>query len=361
MTRALVLTERNFDTWHREYLQGEAIAPLPYGIESLERHGFRLSWAQRSETAWWRKPRDVLEHRTGVLVERAIRGARRAAEADVVIALLEQQAYAAGWAKRWGLPPYARKPLVVWSCWLADELRSVTPERRAWLRRSLESADLITYFGPIGGEVLAEAGFDPGRTVELTWGVTTSFYSPGTGPRDIQVLAVGQDRGRDYRTLVAAFEGLDLTLDLVCKPENIAGLDIPANVRLHGTVSMADYRRLLRRAQVVAVPTRERVYPTGSSVALEAASSGCAVVATGTPGLRAYFDDGDNGRLVPQGDVDSWRSVLRELVDDQAQGRRLGLAARERVVARNSSQVMWGELADALEARGMANDRTRDD
>lgn len=358
MTRALVLTERNFDSWHRQYLQGEAIAPLPYGIESLERHGFRLTWAPRSESAPWRKPRDVFEHRTGVLVERTIRGARRAAEADVVIALLEQQGYAAGWAKRWGIPPYSRTPLVIWSCWLADDLRSSTAQRRRWLTRSMQSADLVTYFGPMGGAVLAEAGFSDERTLELTWGVTTSFYSPGTEPRDIQVLAVGQDRGRDYSTLLAAFDGLDLTLDLVCKPENIAGLEVPANVRLHGTVGMAEYRRLLRRAQVVAVPTDELIYPTGSSVALEAASSGCAVVVTSTPGLRTYFDDGDNGRLVAPKDVDTWRSVLCELVDDEDQRQRLGLAARARVVERNSSQVMWRDFAAALEARSIVGART---
>ena len=355
MTRALVLAERNFDTWHRQYLRGEAIAALPYGLESLEHHGFQLEWAPRWTSAPWRKPRDVVEHRTGMPVERAIRGARLAAEADVVIALLEQQGYAAGLAKHWHIPPYSRTPLVVWTCWLADELLSASRRRRSWLLRNVESADLITYFGPTGGEVLAGMGFDPGRITELTWGVTTSFYAPSGRTRDIQVLAVGQDRGRDYRTLLAAFETLDFPLDLVCKPENIAGLKLPTNVRFHGTVSMAGYRALLQRAQAVAVPTHELVYPTGSSVALEAASSGSAVVATATPGLRAYFDEGVNGRLVPHEDVETWRSVLQELVHDEPQRARLGLAARERVVARNSSHVMWRDFAAALDERGITS------
>lgn len=353
MTRALVLTERNFDSWHEQYARGEAIAPLPYGMEALEHYGYRLAWAPRSERAPWAKARDVVEHRSGVLVERALRGARIAAQADVVIALLEHQGFAAATAKRWGIPPYASTPLVIWSCWLADELMSATPERRSWLRRHVDSADLITYFGPTGATVLPEMGLDPSRITELTWGVTTSYYSPDATVRDIQVLAVGQDRGRDYRTLLAAFEGLDFSLDLVCKPENLAGLRIPANVRAHGTVSMSEYRRLLRRAQVVAVPTRELVYPTGSSVALEAASSGCAVVASSTPGLGSYFDDGINGRLVPVGDVDGWRRILTELVQDEGQRRRLGAAARRRVVERNSSGVMWREFAQALRSRGL--------
>lgn len=353
MTRALVLAERNFDHWHRQYLRGEAIAPLPYGIEALEHHGYRLAWAPRREDAPWGKPRDVVEHRTGVPLERAVRGVRLAAEADVVIALLEQQGYAAGLAKRLGVPPYARTPLVLWTCWLADELLAADTKRQEWLRRRVDSADLVTYFGPTGGEVLTSMGFDPDRITELTWGVTTSFYTPGTGTRDIQVLAVGQDRGRDYRTLLAAFEGLDLSLDLVCKPENIAGLRIPGNVRVHGTVTMAEYRALLRRAQVVAVPTHELVYPTGSSVALEAASSGCAVVVSATPGLRAYINDGSNGRLVHDQDVQGWRSVLAELVGDEAQRQRLGAAARERVIEQNSSHLMWAELAGTLDARGI--------
>jgi glycosyltransferase involved in cell wall biosynthesis len=355
VTRALVLAERNFDTWHAQYLRGEAIAPLPYGVEELEHLGFQLEWAPRWDRAPWRKPRDVIEHRTGLLVERAIRGRKIAAEADVVIALLEQQGFAAGLAKRWHLPPYARTPLVIWSCWLADELLSAAPSRRARLLRAVGDADLITYFGPTGGDVLADMGLDPERITELTWGVTTSYYTPGPVDRDIQVLAVGQDRGRDYRTLLSAFEELDFPLDLVCKPENIAGLDVPANVRLHGTVTMAQYRSLLQRAQVVAVPTHELVYPTGSSVALEAASSGCAVVVTSTPGLRAYFEEGHNGRLVAHEDVDAWRGVLRELVDDEPQRGRLGAAARARVDERNSSKVMWREFAAAMSARGIAN------
>ena len=353
MTRALVLAERNFDSWHRQYLRGEAIASLPYGLESLEQHGFQLEWAPRWTSAPWRKPRDAVEHRTGIPLERAVRGVRLAAEADVVIALLEQQGYAAGLAKHWRVPPYARTPLVIWTCWLADELASASPRRRSWLLRNTQSADLITFFGVTGGDVLIDMGFDPERISELTWGVTTSFYAPSGGLRDIQVLAVGQDRGRDYRTLLAAFEALDFPLDLVCKPENIAGLKVPTNVRLHGTVSMAKYRALLQRAQVVAVPTHERVYPTGSSVALEAASSGSAVVATATPGLKAYFDEGENGRLVPHEDVETWRTVLQELVHDAPQRARLGIAARQRVLARNSSHVMWHDFAAALERRGI--------
>lgn len=357
MTRALVLAERNFDTWHQQYLRGEAIAPLPYGMEALEQHGFHLSWAPRSDRSPWSKPRDVFEHRSGILVERALRGMRIAAEADVVIAVLEQQGYAAGLAKRWRIPPYARTPLVIWSCWLADEMLSATPQKRERLLRSSASADLITYFGPAGGEVLTDMGFAPERITELTWGVTTTFYSPGAQTRDIQVLAVGQDRGRDYRTLLAAFESLDFPLDLVCKPENIAGLHVPDNVRIHGTVSMVEYRSLLQRSQVVVVPTRELVYPTGSSVALEAAASGCAVVVTATPGLSAYFDEGVNGRLVEGNDVNAWRQVVAELVEDDAQRLRLGSAARARVLQRNSSEVMWREFADALLERGLTRRR----
>lgn len=353
MIRALVLTERNFDTWYSQYLAGEAIAPLPYGIQELENHGFRLAFARRTEHPPWRKPRDVIEHRTGVLIERALRGVRAAAEADIVIALLEQQGYAAAIAKRCHLPPYASTPLVIWTCWLADELLNASTRRRKQLLGRVAGADLLTYFGRRAGEVFDESGVAPDRTVELTWGVTDSYFTPGDQDRDIDVLAVGQDRGRDYRTLLAAFEGLDLTLDLVCKTDSIENLRIPRNVRVHGTVSMSAYRRLLQRARIVAVPTRELVYPTGSSVALEAAASGCAVVVSATAGLRAYFDDRVNGRLVPVGDVEGWRTVLSELHHDVDQRTVLGLAARDRVQRENSSAAMWREFATAVAERGL--------
>lgn len=353
MTRALVLSEHDLGTWGGRFRAGEVPAPLPYGVDALADGGWTLVGARRAENPPWRKVRDVVEHRAGFPVERALRGAGEARRADVVLALLEQQGAAASLLRRAKVPPFGSTPLVVWSCWLADDLRSAPPEQRRRLARRFDGADLITHLSRHETGIFTDLGIDEARLFPVTYGVSHEFYVPGDGPRDIALLAVGQDRGRDYRTLLDAVRGTDLVLDVVCKPENLADLDVPDNVRVHGTVPLTDYRRLLQRAQVVVVPTRDLAYPTGSSVALESASSGACVAVTGTRAMRDYFTDGVDSRLVDEGDVSGWRAVLTELRDDAAQRERLGAAARRSVEARFNARHMWTELADVMVRRGL--------
>lgn len=353
MTRALLLSEHDLDGWYARHLAGEVPAPLPYGVDALQDAGFSLRGAPRAVEPPWRRVRDVVEHRAGFPVERALRGARVAGQADVVIALLEREGFAAGLAKRAGLTPYARTPLVIWSCWLADDIRRADPGQRARLKRRFEAADLITHLSRHETEIFTDLGIAEERLFAVTYGVSDEFYRPGPAERDIELLAVGQDRGRDYATLFDAIRGTDLTLDLVCRPDNVAGLDVPANVRMHGVVPLPTYRALLRRARVVAVPTRDLAYPTGSSVALESASSAACVVVTGTRAMRDYFADGVDARLVDEGDAEGWRSVLTELRDDEGQRERLGAAARRSVQTTFNARHMWTELAAVMRERGL--------
>lgn len=358
MTRTVLLTEHDLTDWQSRYAVGDAPAPLPYGVNALEAQGFRLRGTSQGTGRVGTKVRHIAEHRSGMVVERALRAAPAVAGADLVLALLEKQGMLPGLLKASHVPPYASTPLVIWSCWLADDIRSADAERRAWIRRRIESVDLITHLSRHETEIFTDLGIPEERLFPVTYGVSHEFYTPDPGlDRDIALLAVGQDRGRDYATLVDAVRGTDLTLDIVCRPENLVGIDLPDNVTLHGTVPLHTYRQLLRRARVVTVPTHDLAYPTGSSVALEASSSGCAVVVTGTRAMRDYFTDGSTARLVDEGDVAGWRDVLTELTDDPDQRRRLGAAARTNVTDRFNADHMWSELAAVLRDRGLTGGR----
>lgn len=353
MTRAFLLSEHDLDDWYARYLAGEVPAPLPYGVDALQQSGYALRGAPRAADPRWKRLRDVVEHRSGFPVERTLRGARTASQADVVIALLEGQGAAAALLRRSGIPPYGSTPLVLWSVWLAEEIRAADATRRARIRRRIEAADLITHMSRHEAEIFIDLGIPEDRLHTVQFGVNHEFYVPGEDEKDIELLAVGQDRGRDYATLFNAIRGTDLTLDLVCKQENLVGLEVPENVRLHGTVPLSRYRELIRRARVVAVPTHDLAYPTGQSVALESASSGACVVVTGTRAMRDYFTDHADARLVDEGDVDGWRSVLTELRDDRAQREDLGAAARRSVETTFNSRRMWTELAGVIRERGL--------
>ncbi len=353
MTRALILTEHDPRDWAARFARGEVPSLMPYGIDALHSVGYETVQASTARGRVGTKVRDVIEHRSGLVLERPLRAMRQARRVDVVLALLESQGTVPAILKGHGIPPYSRRPLVIWSVWLADDLRTADPATRRRIVRRVEHADLITHMSGRETEILVDAGIPGDRLFPVTYGVSDGYYTPDGTVRDIEILAVGQDRGRDYRTLVDAVRGTELSLDIVGKPENVAGIDLPPNVRIHPPVSLPAYRQLLRRAQVVAVPTRELAYPSGSSVALEAASTGCAVVATGTRALRDYFVDDLQAVLVPEGDVEGWRTALRALRDDPARRDRLGAVARAAVTHRFNAQHMWTELAGVLRDRGL--------
>lgn len=340
--------------WGLRHRAGEAPDELPYGINALRDNGYQLRGVGTASQRWRTKVRDVVEHRSAMPIERGLRALPLAAKSDVVIALLEQQAFLPALLKGAGAPGFRSTPLVIWSCWLADDLRKADPDQRAWLKKRIVAADLITHLSRHETEIFIDLGIPEDRLFPVTYGVSHRFYTPEPStPKDIELLAVGQDRGRDYRTLIDAVRGTTLFLDIVCKPDNLAGIDIPGNVRIHPPVSLSTYRNLLRRAQVVAVPTHDLAYPTGSSVALEAAATGCAIAVTGTRAMRDYFTDGVDARLVTEGDASAWRATLEELRSDADLRTRISSAARMNVETVHNADAMWSEFARVLSSRGL--------
>ena len=187
--------------------------------------------------------------------------------------------------------------------------------------RRYSGADLITHLSRHETSVFTDAGFPEERLFPVTYGVSHRYYVPGEeSERDIDLLAVGQDRGRDYATLFAAIDGTDLTLDLVCRPENLGGTDgarptcgCSAPCPARSTAGSCDGRR--------SSPSRPRCspIPTGSSVALEASSSGCCVVATDTPAMADYIADGTHRRARRRRTTSAgWREALLRLRADDA-------------------------------------------
>lgn len=356
--RALVLSEHPLRRWRGEFESGRRSTGLPYGVDALERRGYELEGQARASSKLATKVRDVVEHRLGYPVERALRAMPRAARADVVIALLEAQGIAPAMLKRRGLSPYAATPLVIWSCWLADDLRNLPLDERRARARALDRVDLIVHLSRSETEVFTDLGFSPDRLFPMTYGVAAEFYTPPTGERDLGIVAIGQDRGRDYATLFRAVADTELRLDVVCRTDNLRGLEIPPNVTVHPPVGHRDYRELLRRASVVAVPTRDLAYPTGSSVALEASSCGACVIATDTSAMREYLRHNDTAVLVPVGDADAWRHALRRVTSDSALRNRIGKQARASVSTTFNTNNMWFEIDDEMRERGIVVGRT---
>jgi glycosyltransferase involved in cell wall biosynthesis len=92
-----------------------------------------------------------------------------------------------------------------------------------------------------------------------------------------------------------------------------------------------DMPRLISQSHIVCLPT---FYGEGvPRILIEAAASGRVVVATDVPGCREIVRDGQNGFLVPVGDVEALVDRLQRLMTNASLRSEMGCAGRELAVA----------------------------
>ncbi len=156
------------------------------------------------------------------------------------------------------------------------------------------------------------------KSVVDAFGVDVNFWCPGERSVDEgYLLAVGNDARRDYSTLVEAAKGLDRPVKILTN--RVLPADLPPNVEhLRGSwhrpaVSDEELRELYRGATGVVVPLTEALQPSGQSVALQAMACGKTVVMSRTGGLWTGEDfvDGEHLRLVPGGNAEALRAVIK--------------------------------------------------
>ena len=324
----------------------------PYGIDKLPQFGYELLEVRPARSRFHAKARDVLEHRTGRPIDKAIRSVPKVLGADIVLAFLERQALFPSWLKSHRIPPYSSKPLAMLACWLADELINMPASKRRAVANQYSGVDLTMVWSTNQVDILVDAGFREDSVEAIPFGFAPELYpvaDPAT--RSESMVAVGSDRGRDYPTLLKAMREIDGHLDLYCREGNLQGHPVPPNVRFHGTVPYEEYQRIIRTSGLIAVPTRVMAYPTGQTVALEAAGTGAVIVLTDTPAMREYFSE-STAVMIPPYDQDGWRDALTQLANDPGRRADLGRKAAAHVHSRFTYLKMWERVHELFCERG---------
>jgi glycosyltransferase involved in cell wall biosynthesis len=226
---------------------------------------------------------------------------------------------------------------------------------------------------PEDREALAGLGFDPGRIALIRGsGVDTEHFAslPAPAESEINVALVGRMlRSKGVADAVAAIrllraEGHAVALLLAGAPDpdsrdslgeaELRELAAAPGVEWLGHV--ADVRAVWRRAAIAVLPSS---YGEGVPKALlEAAACARPIVASDRPGCREVVAPGETGLLVPPHDIAALATAIAELAADAGLRRRMGEAARARVLAEFGEDAVAAQtltlLRSVLAERGQA-------
>jgi len=351
----------------RFYRQGDNIGCL-YGYHHAESDAFALTYSK-----------DARESKPVRLVRRALKAAlgfdfihtwRNHAEmlrSDVIWTHTEQEWLSAALmlllcGRKAGAN--ASPLLLAQSVWLLDKWPSYGIVR-SWLYRKLMTrADQLTTLASENA-ALCKRYFNRDAK-PLLYGLNTRDF-PVKAPTEwqphspIRIAAIGNDRDRDWETLIKAF-GHDAryTVKLATRRRIPASLRAP-NVEIALFSGIRKQHELYDWADVIVVPLRPNTHASGITVMLEAAAVGKPMVVTNVGALDDYFPASEASYIPPFNP-----QALRDAVDRlaaapiealrQAQAAAAGLVARELTTEHYAMQHVR-ITQDMLRARAVARGR----
>lgn len=154
-----------------------------------------------------------------------------------------------------------------------------------------------------------------------------------TKPRELPTLDfvfAGGNGKRDYKTLVAAVRGTDVTLIIsATRPEVLRTIgDVPNIIPL--AASEPSYAKLMASSRFVVIPMASTGLKGGGEANFcNAMWHGKPIVAMDDVSADDYIQQGENGYVVPPGNADLLKKRILELWNDQEKCREMGERGRE--------------------------------
>jgi glycosyltransferase involved in cell wall biosynthesis len=243
------------------------------------------------------------------------------------------------------LAPWGRKPHVMIDCNWYHTGRPL----RDWLKglRLRVAARSVRRFVVWAGHEVEDYhrafGIPRDKLEYVPFHTTLSDYEYEV--RDDGYLFAGGNYDRDYPTLIEAVRGLDVPVWIATtRPEQVAGIELPPNVRVEGT-TVDRFRRAMAAARLVVVPMRAGLlHSGGQQTCLNAMALGKPTIAVGRKWAVDFIDDGVNGLIVDYADTQSLRKAVRRVLDNPAAAREMagrGRAHALRFTTRRTMQAVY--------------------
>jgi glycosyltransferase involved in cell wall biosynthesis len=315
----------------------------PYGYNYAEQYGCELDYSEdKREGLLSTLLRGLLRIALGYDLLHAFRNRRKAMGADVIWTHTESQYLAILTLKKVLRLPIAAK-IIGQSIWLIDQWDNLPLVQRALYRWLIGGIDLLTFHSSLNLAV-ARKEFPSVPSTIVRYGITSAIKRSKITQNGskLRLLALGNDRHRDWETLLTAVKELDfvdLTIASSGIPRRIAA--DAGNVTIARPQSIADIEDLYGWADAVIVPLKPNKHASGITVMLEAASLALPIVATDVGGVSEYFGKEDV-IFVPPHNVAAIKDVIIRLSNmDTKDKTALGEKARSNIKARDLNSVAF--------------------
>ena len=315
---------------------GTAHNPRPYGFESAEHEGYVLDFSEDCPETWLQ---GRVFYYLGFDFIHGFRNLSRLRRADIAWTVLEWEWLSLSLLQKLRLAP--RVPIIANSVWMMNNWSNWGRRYRLVWHWLMSSNVYLTMHSAAAAE-RARVMLPDKRFQVVPFGISSRAF-PVQPPnrwaarnRPVRVYSIGDDRTRDWQTLLAAF-GNDARFEirLICRwIDDVVNVEQYRNLTVLRTLSIFAQQENYRWADVVVMPMLENVF-SGITVVCEAAAMGVPVVSSATGGVPTYFNN-DEVLYVPPCDPEALRSAV--LGSSPEDWERLASAASTRFKTSDYSQ-----------------------
>ncbi|MCL4068310.1 hypothetical protein M3484_17220 [Pseudomonas sp. GX19020] len=213
-------------------------------------------------------------------------------------------------------------------------------------RAALSRVDEFVIFSNFERDLYARHfGLPPERFTYLPWAMEVPRTGEVEAPFDQPWLVALGGEGRDYATLMqAARMRPDLRLVVIARPYNLAGLELPPNVKAFANLPAASAWGLVSGAAGMLLPLREGRTPNGHITLVGAQLLGVPLAITDSLGVRDYVDPA-TALLLPPASPEALGTAMERLASGGAGIREMALRAQDIARDRSAPSVWCDWLA----------------
>jgi glycosyltransferase involved in cell wall biosynthesis len=320
--------------WRDAWKSGTKIGlneEFPYGYHHAAAFGARVIYStDHKENAPQKSLRYALRLLCGFDLVHAWRNRQKIHAADVVWTHTESQSLAVLCVMR--LLKTEKKPkIIAQSVWLYDEWPRLNGLKKLFYRNLLRTADILSVLSPLNRDLAARL-FPAQRVEFVKFGIKADYEKlPKSSPngRPIRVLSLGNDRHRDWDTLIDATRhqpGIEVKLATASLKHSAN----TSNISVVRAQTNDDLLALFDWADLVVVTLKPNLHASGITVIEEAIILGVPVICSRVGGLEAYFRSGEVF-YVESEDPAQLRMAIQLLARDEAQRQMLIRKAHQRL------------------------------